>query len=78
MRCLLNFITHEPELLAEAPDRPSLEAATARAVEEHLCLRCGRVAEGFFWIRPSPWSEVPRWMDLCTACCSLVYAVAES
>lgn len=78
MRNLLNWISGEPDILAEAPDRPSVEAATERSAERHLCLHCGDPAEGFFWIRPSPWSDVARWMDLCSRCCGLVHAVAES
>lgn len=78
MRHLLNWITHEPDLLAEAPQVPSLAVAAERAREQHLCLHCGDPAQGFFWIRPSDWSDVARWMDLCSRCCHLVHEVSQS
>lgn len=80
MRLLMGWLAHEAELLPEAPDHPTLDLVTARAAEDHLCLKCGRPAEGFFWwIKAAPWtSDRARWMDLCPRCCSLVWEIAQS
>ena len=79
MRHLLEWLAYQPDLLAEAPEDPNTAAAQARVSEAHACLKCGRPAEGVFWIRPSEMTwMVPRWMDLCPRCCVLVYEVARS